>query len=164
MRTRFIALTMALAMVASMSTACIGKFALVGKVRKFNLDFNPGRWERELLFFAFYVIPVYPFSGTIDLLIINSIEFWTGTNPLSNEPSVTPVSARTFTTDDGTQVTMTRGADADTLDVVLLTPAGETRNLELVRTDTGVIVKDEQGKEIVDSGLRYIAPEASEIL
>jgi hypothetical protein len=164
MRTRFIALTMALAMAASMSTACIGNFALVGKVRKFNLDFNPGRWERELLFFAFYVIPVYPFSGMIDLLIINSIEFWTGTNPISEEPSVTPVSQRTFTTEDGTQVTMTRGVDLDTLDVELLTTAGETRHLELVRTATGVIVRDERGNDIVDSGLRYIAPEAAEIL
>ena len=136
----------------------------MGKVRKFNLDFNPGRWERELLFFAFYVIPVYPFSGMIDILIINSIEFWTGTNPISDEPSVTPVSSRSFTTDDGTQVTMTRGESEDTLNVELVTTAGQTRNLELVRTPNGVIVKDEQGKEIVDSGLRYIAPEASEIL
>jgi len=163
MKSRFIALTMALALAASMSTACIGKFALVGKVRKFNLDFNEGRWERELLFFAFYVIPVYPFSGMIDILIINSIEFWTGTNPLSNEPSVTPVASKHFATEDGTQVTMTRKPD-DSLAVELVTPEGETRHLDLVRTANGVILMDEHGKELVDSGLRYISPDAAEVL
>lgn len=163
MKSRFIALTMALALAASMSTACIGKFGLVGKIRKYNLEFNEGRWERAMLFFAFYVIPVYPFAGTIDLLIINSIEFWTGTNPVSNEPSVSPVTAKRFTTDDGTQVTMTRKPD-DSLAVELVTPEGETRNLELVRTADGVILTDEHGNELVDSGLRYVSPAAAEIL
>jgi len=163
MKSRFIALTISLAIVVSMSTACIGNFALAGNVRKFNLEFNEGRWERELLFVGMYIIPVYPFAGMIDILIINSIEFWTGENPISKAPSVSPVTAKNFTAEDGTQVTMTHQLD-DTIMVELVTPAGETRTLELVRTDRGLVIKDEQGAEIVDTGLRYFAPEAFGIL
>ena len=163
MKSRFIALTISLAIVVSMSTACIGNFALSGNVRKFNLEYNEGRWQRELLFFGMYIIPVYPISGVIDLLIINSIEFWTGENPVSKKPSVSPIAAENFTTEDGTQVTMTHQLD-DTIKVELVTPAGETRTLELVRTDRGLVIKDEQGTEIVDTGLRYVAPEAFGIL
>ena len=42
------------------------------------------------------ISPVYGFIGAVDLLIVNSIEFWTGTNPVTGKsPAVvdTPVEA-----------------------------------------------------------------------
>jgi hypothetical protein len=84
---RKIAMVMALVMTvfAVSSTGCIGRMALSGKVMKFNLEASENKWGRELIFLVLYIIPVYPFAGFIDLLIINSIEFHTGTNPISDE-------------------------------------------------------------------------------
>ena len=44
---------------------------------------------REAVFVGLYVIPVYPFCAFVDLFVINSIEFWSGENPISGEPALT---------------------------------------------------------------------------
>ena len=66
-------------------TGCIGRMATSGKVMKFNLEVAEGKWGRELVFLCLYIVPVYPIAGFIDLVIVNSIEFHTGTNPISGE-------------------------------------------------------------------------------
>ncbi len=66
-------------------------------MRQFNLEQTEDRWGREILFVILYVIPVYPFAGFADIVLFNSIEFWTGKNPINDKPSVTPISDnRTF--------------------------------------------------------------------
>jgi hypothetical protein len=72
---------------AVLSTGCIGHFGLSGKVRQFNLEQTEDRWGREILFVILYVIPVYPFAGFADIVLFNSIEFWTGKNPINDKPS-----------------------------------------------------------------------------
>lgn len=37
----------------------------------------------EILFVAFWILPVYEVCGLADLLVINTIEFWSGDNPLT---------------------------------------------------------------------------------
>jgi len=39
------------------------------------------KFVNELVFVAFHVLPVYPLTCLADLLVINSIEFWSGNNP-----------------------------------------------------------------------------------
>ena len=36
------------------------------------------KFVNELVFFAFWILPVYEVSGLADLLVLNSIEFWSG--------------------------------------------------------------------------------------
>jgi len=169
MKTRLVALTMALALMASFSTACIGKQGLSGKVRKWNLEQTEDRWGRWGIFFAMYVIPVYPTCGAIDLLILNSMEFWTGENPVTGEPAVTPGAAQddlgsnSFTTDDGTQVTMTHELDG-TVTAVMTTPEGDTRILTISKNDDGIFLEDEQGQILIDTAARYVSADLPEIL
>src|SRR4029453_7808573 len=66
-----------------------GRFAMTGAVRKFNLDTAESQWGREILFLALYVVPVYPFCALADLMVVNSIEFWTETNPWDGEKAIT---------------------------------------------------------------------------
>jgi hypothetical protein len=42
-----------------------------------------GKWVNELVFLVLLVVPVYEISFFIDGIILNSIEFWTGSNPVS---------------------------------------------------------------------------------
>ncbi len=63
-------------------SSCIGTFGLTNKV----LDWNRGvgdKWINELVFIALNVVPVYEISLFIDGVILNTIEFWTGSNPIA---------------------------------------------------------------------------------
>lgn len=61
--------------------SCIGSFALTNKVLTWNNQVG-SKFVNELVFFAFWILPVYEVTSIADLLVINSIEFWSGTNPM----------------------------------------------------------------------------------
>ena len=61
--------------------SCIGSFSLTNKVLTWNRNVN-NKFVNELVFFAFWVLPVYEVTAVADLLVINSIEFWSGNKPL----------------------------------------------------------------------------------
>ena len=63
-----------------MMQSCIGSFALFNKVRAWN-DQVDNKFVNELVFVAMWILPVYELSFAADMLILNSIEFWSGTNP-----------------------------------------------------------------------------------
>lgn len=69
-------------------TGCFGKFALLGKVYNWN-DSLGNKFVKTLVFWGLNIIPVYPLCATVDYLILNTIEFWVGSNPLAaNEHKV----------------------------------------------------------------------------
>ncbi|CZF82756.1 hypothetical protein GCE9029_03416 [Grimontia celer] len=75
-------------------TGCIGQMATSGAVMKLNLSAVDNRYARAGLYVL--MSPVYGVAAAADLFIFNSIEFWTGTNPISGKsPAVadTPMSA-----------------------------------------------------------------------
>lgn len=65
-----------------MFSSCIGKFALTNKVLEWNHSVG-NKFVNELVFVAFCILPVYEVTAVADLLVINSIEFWSGTNPVA---------------------------------------------------------------------------------
>ena len=60
--------------------SCIGSFGLTHKVLDWNNQIG-SKFVNELVFFAFWALPVYEVTAIADLLVINSIEFWSGNNP-----------------------------------------------------------------------------------
>lgn len=60
--------------------SCIGSFSLTNRVLKWNKQVGT-KFLNELVFFAFWILPVYEVTAIADLFVINSIEFWSGTNP-----------------------------------------------------------------------------------
>ena len=74
-----IATVMALS-ASMMMQSCIGSFALFNKVKTWN-DHVGDKFVNELVFVAMWILPVYELSFAADLFILNSIEFWSGTNP-----------------------------------------------------------------------------------
>ena len=61
--------------------SCIGSFSLTNKVLTWNNQVS-NKFLNELVFFAFWILPVYEVTAAADLLVINSIEFWSGNNPM----------------------------------------------------------------------------------
>ena len=81
MRKKHLAIATVVALSASMMMqSCIGSFALYNKVKTWN-DHVGDKFVNELVFVAFWILPVYELSFIADLFILNSIEFWSGTNP-----------------------------------------------------------------------------------
>ena len=64
-------------------TGCMGQMATTGLVTKFNLEAVDNRYGREGLFVL--LSPVYGIASVADLFIVNAVEFWTGTNPITGK-------------------------------------------------------------------------------
>jgi hypothetical protein len=69
------------------STACYGPFNLTRNVYHWNSGVKGSgevndKWMKEFVFFGMIVIPVYMFSTLLDAFIFNSIQFWSGDNPV----------------------------------------------------------------------------------
>jgi len=64
-------------------TSCIGSFALTNKVLDWNKQLTNNNFVNELIFIGLHIIPVYEVSILADALVINSIEFWSGDNPVA---------------------------------------------------------------------------------
>ncbi len=82
-------------------TGCIGQMGLTQLAMGVNLKAVDNRYGRA----GIYVVaaPVYAVTSLVDLMVINSIEFWTGTNPITRKgPAVadTPVEAWMKVNDD----------------------------------------------------------------
>ncbi len=63
---------------------CYGPFYLVRKVHKFNGEVSDNKWIVEVVYLVATWLPVYGIAGLADAIIFNSIEFWTGKNPMAN--------------------------------------------------------------------------------
>lgn len=150
MSRRATALLLTLGMLAVGSMGCIGQFGLSQKVRKFNLETSEDRWGREIIFVALYVIPVYPFAGLLDILIFNSVEFWQGTNPISDQPSVTPLSFHEVESDDGSRMLMTLRDDRS-IDVEVEGSDGKRYFMNLIQTENGVAARNEAGDIVISA-------------
>lgn len=78
----------ALAGFMRVSTACYGPFNLTRNVYHWNSGVK-GSGEvndksmKEFVFFGMIVVPVYMFSALLDAFIFNSIQFWSGGNPVN---------------------------------------------------------------------------------
>ena len=83
MRKRYLSVGIVAALAGSMMfTSCIGSFALTNKLLSWNNQIG-NKFLNEIVFFAFWVIPVYEVTSVADLLVLNTVEFWSGSNPIA---------------------------------------------------------------------------------
>ena len=67
---------------ATMMWSCYGSFGLTNKVHEWNGQVSNEKWVNELVFIGINIVPIYSVAAFIDAVILNSIEFWTGNNPI----------------------------------------------------------------------------------
>ncbi|MCM1028781.1 MAG: DUF3332 domain-containing protein [Pseudoflavonifractor sp.] len=121
---RPVAIIMAALMLGGSLSSCIGSFALTNKLLTWNRHID-SKFVNELVFVAFWILPVYEVSGLADLLVINSIEFWSGNNPVT-------ASTRTVTGTDGERYLVE--TDATGYSITTLA-SGEKVRLEYIASD-----------------------------
>ncbi|MFB3844240.1 MAG: DUF3332 family protein [Candidatus Cloacimonadaceae bacterium] len=78
---RLIALLVVVVMLVNL-TGCYGSFALTKKVYEWNGTFGD-KWIDSIGMWVLMMIPVYNFANFIDIVILNPLEFWTGSNPVT---------------------------------------------------------------------------------
>ncbi len=82
-------------------TSCIGSFSLTNKVKNWNEGIGD-KFVNELVFIGLHLIPIYELCVFADIIVFNSIEFWTGDNVVSN-----PGETKLVKNAAGEQVTIT---------------------------------------------------------
>ena len=71
-------------------SSCVGSFGLFNRLSSWNQGVG-NKFVNELVFLAFNIVPVYGVAYLADALVINSIEFWSGSNPMANVGDVKKV-------------------------------------------------------------------------
>jgi len=133
-------------------TSCIGKFALTNKVLTWNNQMS-NKFVNELVFVAFWILPVYEVTALADLLVINSIEFWSGSNPVA-------CGTKKIDTEHGTYLVKCDGKGYDIIDDT----TGESVRLDFIEEDKTWAVNID-GEEhpfmtfIDDEHVKMITPE-----
>lgn len=135
-----------LALAGSLFTGCIGAFGLTTKLYDWNIGVG-SKWAAEGVYLIFGVIlPVYGVTVAVDALVLNSIEFWSGTNPVTNKKSVLKVGdSRTIRSQDGSVAVLTGRPDG-AIDVKIKAPDGAGKEFKLVKEADAVQAVDENGK------------------
>ncbi|MEC6822768.1 DUF3332 domain-containing protein [Photobacterium piscicola] len=83
------------AVLATTLTGCIGQMGVSKVVTKANLSAVDNRYGRAGLYAL--LSPVYGIAAAADLFIFNSIEFWTGKNPITGKsPAVADMKVKTY--------------------------------------------------------------------
>lgn len=101
-------------------SSCIGSFRLHSKLSQWNQGIS-NKFVNELVFLAFNIIPVYGVCYVADALVINSIEFWSGNNPMANIGDI-----KTVRGEDGNYVVETEE------DGYVITKEGENESMRLI--------------------------------
>ncbi|MBX3723839.1 MAG: DUF3332 family protein [Turneriella sp.] len=65
---------------------CNGGFVATRKIYNWNQGLG-NKWVQSIVMWVMIVIPVYPIVLVVgDFLILNTLEFWTGSNPMAMKP------------------------------------------------------------------------------
>jgi hypothetical protein len=119
---------------------CFGSFSTTRNVYNWNRTVSNDKWVRWLVFLVITIIPVYGIATLIDVIFSNSVEFWTGRNPMAYAPGTT----KHVKGENGESAAMTFNAD-QSIDVVVSKPGESDRRFKLVREADAVVAYDEQG-------------------
>ena len=125
------AFVMAMSSLVISQTGCFGEFALVRKVYNWNADIG-GKFVNTLVFYVLNIIPVYGIAGFVDFVILNLIEFWSGSNPISMNEGDYEMQMATI---DGVQYKIEATKDTFTTTQLGGDNAGEVRVMKFDRND-----------------------------
>lgn len=74
--------TAATLLVGTLASGCYGQFALTRTIYDWNGRATTNKVANSALTWAMIIIPVYPVAGLVDFVVLNTVEFWSGSNPV----------------------------------------------------------------------------------
>lgn len=122
-------------------SGCYGKNACFNKLHDWNGTLG-NKWLNSIVHFFLNVFPVYMIClGLIDGLVLNTVEFWTGSNPLASGDSYYEKDAQ------GNEIAAVKNADGS-MSVELTTAKGEKASMTLQRDENVVRALDAEGSVV----------------
>ena len=119
-------------------SGCYGKNACFNKLHDWNGTLGD-KWINSIVHFILFWLPVYGIClFLVDGLVLNTIEFWTGSNPLASGDSYFEKDAQ------GNTIAAVKNEDGS-MSVELTTAKGEKANLTLQRDENVVRALDNEG-------------------
>jgi len=73
-----------------LASSCLGPDNAYRSIRDWNRDLSDQDWVNELVFLGLYFIPVYPIALLADIVVFNTIHYWTGDNPINDPGPMDP--------------------------------------------------------------------------
>jgi hypothetical protein len=142
----------------SVTSACYGPFNLTRNVYQWNGSVKGSgevsdKWMKELVFFGMIVIPVYMFSALLDAFIFNSLQFWTGSNPIKTVDTSLDGTIRTVRVGD-TTITLATTSENPLGDVTYERGGRIVQRGHIVKTDQGYALVDEENRTLSSVELR----------
>ena len=149
-------------------SGCYGPFNLTRRLYHWNGQVGD-KWENEFVFLILAFLPVYGLVTFGDAVVFNSMEFWTGKNPVEPPTAKLPQTKRIARGGEEAVLTYVPGTDGAQLAIEQFRqgqPAGgfrlERRDGESVgldqdgrvlftattQLDGGVLVQDAQGRQV----------------
>jgi hypothetical protein len=122
------------------TTGCFGSFVTVQRLYHWNRTVDSNKWAQWGVFVATTIVPIYPSATLFDMVFTNSVEFWSGRNPMSADAGTT----RTVTTENGEEVTL-RMRDDGSIDVAIRAPEKPVTNLVVVPESDSIAAYDTDG-------------------
>ncbi|SHK60351.1 DUF3332 family protein [Fibrobacter sp. UWH4] len=122
-------------------SGCYGKNACFNKLHNWNGTLGD-KWINSIVHFILFWLPVYGIClFLVDGLVLNTIEFWTGSNPLASGDSYFEKDAQ------GNTIAAVKNEDGS-MSVELTTAKGEKANLTLQRDENVVRALDNEGNVV----------------
>lgn len=122
-------------------SGCYGKNACFNKLHDWNGTLG-NKWLNSIVHFFLNVFPVYMIClGLVDGLVLNTIEFWTGSNPLASGDSYYEKDAQ------GNEIAAVKNADGS-MSVEMTTAKGEKATMTLQRDENVVRALDAEGNVV----------------
>ena len=125
-------------------TGCTGTFHLTKAINHFHRS-QSSKWADEAVFLCVAILPVYAFGMLGDAVIFNTIEFWTGKNPIAS----TGDTQNTIASNGQDRVLMDYDTAKDTVEIIPMAYKGNT--LFLSQTNDGVVAMDNNGNVLFTS-------------
>lgn len=119
----------ALTALALLAAGCVGKndsYCLYRGLADWNRTWHEEKWMNELVYVGLHFIPLYQICHVADVLVFNSIDFWSGKNPAKNFFAATDAQELDYqivSNGDGTATLTYKGQ------VCTLTPVGDAIEL-----------------------------------
>lgn len=130
--------TLGLLGAATMGTGCWGSFSLTGKVYDWNGSFG-SKWASWAVFLVFIILPVYGVLLFVDAIVFNTIEFFSGNNPVKRSADLGNGQRMVFSPVEG---------DPDAVDVEHFDGDEVVRAFRIQKTRRGFKLRDAEGERL----------------
>lgn len=82
---KLVSMALIVALLSISFFGCYGNFAATRKVYQFNGNFG-NKWGNSVMMYVLSFIQVYSIAAFADVVVFNTVEFWTGSNPMAMAP------------------------------------------------------------------------------